>query len=76
MLIYQVVKEKLYNQDIGRYISYGITIYDYTNCNYHKLKTISDISTNEELVTKLAAMCTRGQLSPIHFMDVIEDFIE
>ncbi len=75
LLIYQVVKENLYNRDIVHYISYGIKILRVSHGKLHELKTVADVSTNKALVKQLATLCTRGQLSPIHLMDVIDDFI-
>lgn len=75
LLIYQVVKGTFSHPDIGHYTSYGIKIFRVSHGKLHELKTVSDVSTNEALVKQLATLCTRGQLSPIHLMDVIEDFL-
>lgn len=50
---------------------YGISVY----CGEEKLDEALDLSTNRAEVEALAAACTKQKLSPIHFMDVIEDFL-
>lgn len=39
------------------------------------LQAIGDISTSRQRVDTLAERCTRAQLSPLHFRDVVDDFL-
>ena len=37
--------------------------------------SVSDISTEAKKVVRLADLCSKEQLFPIHFYDVIENFL-
>ena len=76
MFLYQVINETLYHVDIGSYISYGLRVIFLSYGIYKEVQKISDISTDEKKVALLAELCTKNQLSPIHLLDVIEDFLE
>lgn len=73
MFFYQVIEEKLYTADIGAYISFGLKVIFATHGVYLELLRVSDISTDKSKVARLAALCTKGQVRPIHLADVIED---
>ena len=75
MFVYQVVEERFYDADIGKYISFGLIVLYTTYGEYREIMKVSDISTDRERVELLADRCRRYQLHPIHLMDVIEDFI-
>ena len=51
--------------------TYGIA---YTNCAVI-LEAIPDLSENKDRVQRLAALCTKWELSPIHLRDLIDDFL-
>lgn len=75
MYLYQVIRENLYNVDIGSYVSFGLKIYYINDRVAQEACTISDICIDEKKIRKLAAACNREQLSPLHIFDVIEDFL-
>ena len=68
---YTVIAEALYSEDIGDYISYGISVHTEGG----EIERISDISDEQELVKGLAELCNREGLDVIHFKDVVEDFL-
>ena len=65
-MIYRVVKEELEDCDLGIYYTYGI------ECDG---RIIHDVSTDPEKVAVLAEMMMKGGVSPVHFKDVVEDFV-
>ena len=71
MFLYQAIKENLYHEDIGNYVSYGIAVMH----DGVTLDCISDVSVDEDEVRELARIFTAVGLSPIHLMDAVEDFI-
>lgn len=72
MFRYVPIKESLYSDDLGSYISFGIKVFDDSNC---AVVSVSDISVNETFVSELCNLCTLHQLNPIHLLDIIEDNI-
>ncbi len=75
MFLYLPIKERCYNKAIGYYFSFGIKIYRLTeNCCSVEFR-ISDISISEAFVSNLSLLCTKQQLSPIHFEEIIDDLI-
>ncbi len=52
---------------IGKYDTYGIALEDYEDVS------IEDISTNKNFVKHLVEFCNEYQVSPVHFLDVVED---
>ncbi len=72
MLRYIPVPNNYESDALGEYISFDIHIINEDN---DILLSISDVSTNENLVSDLCNLCNAGQLDPIHIYDVIEDTI-
>ena len=72
MIQYLPIREAHYSDDLGRYISFGIKAVDSRN---NVILFISDVSVNESLVNSICIDCTKGELNPIHLLDVIEDRI-
>lgn len=72
MLQYIPVREELCTPELGTYVSYGIRA---VLASGEEAASVSDISTDLAFVQRLAALCTLGQLSPIHLRDVVEDII-
>lgn len=64
--MYEYFKENLSNEETGSYISYGIRTVDGKH-------SISDVSTNETVATEIVRKLNKGNVSPIHMKDVIED---
>ncbi len=57
------------SEDLGEYITYGIALAG-AGAPY-----IKDVSLDKNSVEALAEKLTRRELSPIHLMDAIEDFL-
>ena len=55
--------------------SYGICAEENRGDGWRVVAIIPDISCDGVFATKLAEKCTRGQLSPVHLLDVVEDFL-
>ena len=75
MLLYLVIEEQLYHEDIGEYTSYGIQGIYATYGVYKEVAFVSDVVCDRKKTAEIAALCTRLQLSPIHLIDVVEDMI-
>lgn len=73
MYFYQVIKEEFYHEDIGDYVTFGLKVVFATYGVYSEILKISDISTDKNSVVKLADLCNRNQVSPLHILDVIQD---
>ena len=70
---YSVFEERLFQPDIGEYTAYGIKI---TSDNpLFVSKTITDISVSKPEISSLVKRCNKCQLQPIHFEDVVDDFL-
>lgn len=67
---YEVIREKLKSDELGEYISYGISASD----GLQNVK-ISDISVSEQNVKNLAMLLNRNKVSLEHFGDIVNDFI-
>ena len=73
MFIYKLLEKEHYHPDTGRYKSFGISIYRAES--NEDLITIDDIFTNRNEAEKLVKKCIINEVSPIHIMDIIEDYI-
>ena len=71
MIVYCVRRDQLRDEDIGRYISFGIDIVE----DGKPLRVIKDVSPNEKELRKFVSLLNKLQPSLIHIDDIIEDFI-
>ncbi|MBQ8764507.1 MAG: hypothetical protein IJZ12_01110 [Clostridia bacterium] len=71
MIVYCVRRDQLRDEDIGRYISFGIDILK----DGKPLRVIKDVSPNEKELRKLVSLLNKLQPSLIHIDDIIDDFI-
>ena len=71
MFQYIPYRETLFSPYIGLYHSYGIAALLFTDLDWELQAYVSDISPDGSFVLALAQRCTRGQLSPIHLLDVV-----
>ena len=69
--LYIPFEETLHHPELGAYRSCGILVFK----GKELLMFAADISTNTKAVISLAERCTKEQLLPIHFYDVIDDFL-
>ncbi len=73
-VLYKTFEQRLFLEDWGYYQTYGIQCCSASTGEV--LAVIQDISTDRKFVTQLAKRCTRGQLSPLHFWDVVLDALD
>ena len=73
MFIYKLSEKEHCHPDIGTYKSFGISIYRAENSRY--LITIDDIFTKRDEAERFLKKCIINEVSPIHIMDIIEDYI-
>jgi len=75
---YHVVITKAYVEDTGFITSYGICceeVPEPEKSEESKYQVIPDISTRQSLVEELIDKLTLYDADPVHFRDLIEDFI-
>lgn len=72
MYRYLTYKENLQSSELGHYISFGIKVFDSSNC---EVTSVSDVSVDQTLVENLCDVLTLYQVEPVHLMNIIEDFI-
>jgi hypothetical protein len=72
---YLVFPEICSHPDYGSYCSYGILSYQLQDGNRQLIMTVHDISTKQDFTEQLAKRFTRQQLSPIHLLEVLPDFL-
>lgn len=65
---YKCIEQKLFDESIGDYITYGIEI---TEGN----KIIDDVSCNKEKAYNIIRLLNKYQVSPIHLYEVIDNLI-
>lgn len=71
MLYYSVRCDRLENEDIGQYTSYGIDILK--DCK--PIRIIKDVSPNKKKLQKLVFLLNKLQPDLLHIDDIIEDFL-
>ena len=69
---YFPIKEHLFSEEVGSYISYGIMVRDERN---RPIMSVSDVSPNEQFVAGLCDRCNQYRLDPVHLSDVIYDLL-
>ncbi len=72
---YEVYAEEKVLPEVGEYVSYGLRAVRSIGENSEVIGEISDLTTDEAAARRLAQMCTRCRLDPIHIPEVIEDFL-
>lgn len=68
MLVYILIEEMHCTPELGAYQSYGIRVENEVG---KTVAVLSDISTDQAMVTELAERCTRGALAPEQLYDVV-----
>lgn len=74
MYLYWTKKQKLFDPDIGAYVSFGIGVWIPT-AGIRPMLFIPDLSTDGWTVCRLAIRCTLGGLEPSQLLDVVDDFL-
>ncbi|MBQ7923535.1 MAG: hypothetical protein IJ325_13335 [Clostridia bacterium] len=70
-----ILIESIYTVNGTRYTTYGIAQTDVSDGCAVILKAIPDLSTDKDRVIRLAELCTKLCLAPIHISDIVEDFL-
>jgi len=70
MIYYKVVKQRLYSEELGKYVSYGIKIH-----TDNSRIVLYDVSTNKRKLRRLVSLCNKNCVDPQHLMDVIDDYM-
>ncbi len=65
---YKCIEQKLFDETIGDYITYGIEITDGN-------RIISDVSCNKEKANNIVNLINKYQVSPVHLYEVIENLL-
>ncbi len=65
---YKCIEQKLFDEDIGNYITYGIEITDGN-------KIVNDVSCNKDKANTIIKLLNQYQVSPIHLYEIIEDIL-
>lgn len=73
MTCYKLRTDKLYCEDAGNYIAYGINIYNEETKNI--ILSIKNISLKKEPLELLIKKCNKLQPDIMHIADIIEDFL-
>ena len=74
MYLYRAKKQKLFDSDLGAYISSGTSVWG-LRPGENPIVFIPDVSTDGKAVVNLAIRCTLGRLDSDQLMDVVEDFL-
>ena len=75
MLLYRLFAERLRDEDAGEYLTYGISLYEVIGRTCVLVDECPDVTLNYIRASRLVQQLNTGQLSPLHFREVIEDFI-
>ena len=70
---YIPLKEELSSVELGNYQTFAICAYARIGNEWCEVARVSDVSADLSFVTALCDRCNRGQLSPLHLRDVVED---
>ena len=73
---YQIIPEQHTHPDIGLYCSYSICVFAVIDQQIRALTKVQDITTKYEEALHLAHLCNCYQLSPIHLIEFIQDYLE
>ena len=67
-----VLVSQAYSDDTGNRIGYGIALVDRGRVT---ISAALDLSPDKAEVADLVRKCNRLKISPVHFQDVVEDFL-
>lgn len=71
MLYYHTFKMHVENSLLGIYDSYGLIVEE----DNVEIRVIPDLTCDFNSITKLAELCTKEQVEPVHIDDIIENFL-
>lgn len=73
MIYFKLRSDKLFHEDCGDYLSYGMDIFDRRNDLL--IRSIPDISVQRTALEQLIMQCNKSCVDIIHIDDIIEDFL-
>jgi hypothetical protein len=68
---YRPFTEKYYSEDLGYYVSHGISVFSHEK----EVMRIPDVCTDLQRLSELCDRCTAEEADPIQILDIIEDFL-
>ena len=69
--VYEITRESYVSEAGEEYEGWGVRLSE----GEREIAYAPDVSTQRERVSKLVEGCNEGELAPIHFYDVIDDFL-
>lgn len=72
---YRTFREHLYDENLGWYYTYGITVTENQKEIWTQVMEISDVSLDHHFVENIVNVFTRHQLSPIHLREVLDNLL-
>ena len=71
------VTEEIYSLGASSRTSYGIAAYTDSEADGTAtiVASVHDVTDNKQALVELVSLCNRLELSTIHLMDVVEDFL-
>lgn len=72
---YEVFEVSLYRKEVGKYLSYGIRLYKISAKKKVLLEEYEDAFLDLKTALEFATLCNEEAVSPVHFYDVLEDFL-
>ena len=75
MIIYKTISGSFYDEEIGKYESFGILANKIVKGEEILIDSLVDISTDEGLVDRICSYCNERRISPFLVLGVVEDFI-
>lgn len=75
MILYVPTKTSLALPETEVCWTYGIRVLQLDSESCEELFSYPDVSVNDVAVNHLCFLCNKGRLDPIHFPDVLEDFL-
>ena len=73
--LYKAYRSICTQKNVSFDISFGIALYDTAQTPPTLLCQYDDIFLEAEEAESFAALCTKEQLEPVHFLDVLEDIL-
>ena len=70
-----VVVRSSYKDKKGFHVNYGLALTEVQDGVATVLVAACDLSTSRKRVARLAGLCNQLQLDPLHFEDVVADFL-
>ncbi len=71
---YEMIEER-YEEGEQTRVSYGIAVCAESNGVVDTIRTVDDITSDRERLLCLVQDCNRLKLSPLHILDVVDDFL-